>query len=114
MGGTFNYKNKYLTYSPKYTFNLGVNYSHPTGFFGRVDILGTGPMYTDSKNTTKIDGYETVNLRLGYQGESFDIAVWGKNILDEEYLNMKLPFIGGEHSVDGQPRTIGMTVTYRF
>ncbi|BBO85421.1 hypothetical protein DSCO28_59870 [Desulfosarcina ovata subsp. sediminis] len=53
---------------------MGVQYRHISGFFGRIDWLGTGPMYSDSKNSAKEDGYQLVNLRLGYESEKYDVV----------------------------------------
>ena len=89
LGGTYDYKDKYLTFAPKYTYNAGFQYRHYTGLFGRADILGVGDFYTDAKNTQKINNYEIVNLRLGYEREQFDIVLWGKNVFDKEYLTNK-------------------------
>lgn len=108
------YKDNYLQYAPKYTYNIGVQYSHEGGFFGRVDLLGKDEFYGDYANTAKVDAYETVNLRFGYLGESFDFVLWGKNILDEEYLSYIIPIGDNIAGVDAPPRTFGATLTYRF
>lgn len=115
LGGTYDYKDKYLPHSPKYTYNAGIQYRHYMGLFGRADILGVGDFYTDAKNTQKINNYEIVNLRLGFEREHFDIVLWGKNVFDKEYLTGKSVYWGGNTVVqDGAPLTVGVTLTYRF
>jgi iron complex outermembrane receptor protein len=111
---TYDYENKYLPNVPKYTYNLGVQYRHKIGFFGRVDLLGTGSFYNDAKNRVKEDGYELVNLRLGYEREHFDIIFWCKNVFDEEYETVKIEWGPSTVGMDGEPRMLGATVTYRF
>ena len=111
---TYDYKDKDLPNAPEYTYNLGVQYRHEIGFFGRVDLLGTGKFYGDSKNLVEQDSYELVNLRLGYEREHFDIMFWCKNLFDEEYATSKFIWGADEMSVDGDPRMFGATVTYRF
>ena len=111
---TYDYEDKYLPNAPKYTYNLGLQYRHLSGFFGRVDILGTGSFYGDAKNRVKEDGYELVNLRLGYEIEHFDIIFWCKNVFDEEYETMKVEWGPSVVGIDGEPRMFGATVTYRF
>ena len=99
------YKDNNLPSAPKYTYNVGVKYSHHTGLFGRADIFGTGDIYTDPENTQKIDAYNTVNLSFGFQRETFDIVLWGENIFDKEYLTNKNAS-GTDSFVEfGQPRT---------
>ena len=113
-GNQYDYKDKYLPYAPKYTYNAGVQYRHLSGFFGRVDLLGTGSFYCDAKNDVKVDGYELVNLRVGYEGEHFDIVFWGKNVFDKEYSANEWDWAGATLIQEGTPRMFGVTVTYRF
>jgi iron complex outermembrane receptor protein len=116
-GTMYDYEDNYLPNAPKYTYNLGAAYRHISGLFGRVDLLGTGEFYGDNKNTLKQEDYELVNLRLGYEGDNLGISFWCTNLFDEEYVtalydmtNMGL----GELVQDGEPRMLGVTVSYRF
>jgi iron complex outermembrane receptor protein len=111
---TYDYGDKDLPNAPEYTYNLGIQYRHLSGFFGRVDLLGTGSFYCDAKNRAKEDGYELVNLRLGYEREHFDIVCWCKNVFDEEYETWKGEWGPSMMGQDDQPRMLGVTVTYRF
>jgi iron complex outermembrane receptor protein len=112
--GPFDFEGKTLPHAPEYTFNAGVQYNHSSGFFGRVDVTGLGDYYTDARNTVKVDGYETVNLKLGFEGESFQVSLWCKNVFDEAYFTTKSNYIGGHTAQDGAPRIIGSTFIYRF
>jgi iron complex outermembrane receptor protein len=113
-GTTYDYKDKYPTYAPKYTYNAGVQYRHYAGLFGRADILGVGDFYSDAKNKVKIDSYELVNLRLGYESEHFDAVLWCKNVFDKEYAADKQVLGGATYVMDTAPRMFGATLTYRF
>jgi iron complex outermembrane receptor protein len=113
-GGTYDYAGNTLSFAPEYTFSAGVQYTHESGVFGRADLIGISDFYSEVKNETEIEGYEFVNLRLGYQGESFDLALWCKNVFDKEYLKNTSYYFGGNIAEEGYPRTIGMTLTYRF
>lgn len=115
-GGTFDYSGKRLAFSPQYTYNAGAEYIHASGLFGRADLTGVGDFYTDPKNadSSKVDGYNLVNLRLGYKSPRFDVALWCKNVFDKEYYTNKLFYSLGTVVEDGPPRTLGVRVTYRF
>lgn len=114
-GGTYDYKDKKLPTAPEYTFNLGAEYAHETGWFGRFDLLGVGRFYSDAKNDVDVDPYEIVNVRLGRRMDSWEVSAWCKNLLNRHYHLNRSPYIGGEIvASDGEPRSIGMTVTYRF
>jgi iron complex outermembrane receptor protein len=64
------------------------------------------------------DGYGTVNARIAYksQGESFEVAAWGRNLADEGYLvsGFDLADFGLYQLMRGSPRTYGLEVTIRF
>ena len=107
---TTNYEDKDLPHVPKYTYNLGVQYRHENGFFGRIDLLGTGRFYSDAKNTNKQDAYELVNLRAGYESKHFDLVLWCENLFDKEYTLDP----GMIAAIDGKPLTLGITLTGRF
>ncbi len=110
----YDYKDKDLPNVPEYTYNLGIQYRHQSGLFGRADLLGLSSFYCNAKNTVKEDAYELVNLRLGYEREHFDIIFWCKNVFDEEYETIKYDWGGNELGEDGEPRMFGVTVSYRF
>ena len=113
-GGTYDYSGNRLTYAPEYTYNVGAEYAHSSGLFVRGDLVGVGDFYTDAKNETKVEGYGLVNLRVGYRREAYDVVLWCKNAFDEAYYTSKSYYIGGHIVGDGAPRTVGLTVTYRF
>ena len=110
----YNYTGNDLPNAPEYTYNLGVQYRHQSGFFGRADLLGIGDFYFDAKNKLKENAYQIVNLRVGYERESFDIIFWCKNIFDEEFETIKMNWDGNELGEDGEPRMFGVKMTYRF
>ena len=110
----YDYSGKELPNAPSVTYNIGTQYMHDTGIYGRADILGTGDFYHDSKNTLKESAYEIVNLRLGYMMERFEIALWCKNLFDTDYKTVQFNWAGMTGVFDGSPRQVGATVTYRF
>ncbi len=111
----YDYEDNYLPYAPKYTCNAGVQYRHATGFFCRADFLATGRFYGDSENRSIQKAYQTVNVRAGYEKESFDVYLWSENLFDEEYLTYVAPYDDqSDVGLDGAPRTIGVALAFRF
>ena len=108
------YQDKYLPYAPEYTYNLGVQYRWSNGLLARADLLGTGKFFGDAANASRQDAYETVNLRLGYEGKDVDISFWAENIFDKEYLTFVYPYGAYTVGLDGAPLTFGAAATYRF
>ncbi len=110
---SFDYQGNDLVNAPRYTFHLGAQYRTLSGFFFRADLLGTGDYYYDPENTQKVDGYETVNVRMGYEQERFDIMLWADNAFDKHYLTSKFRYMGTLVN-DGAPRCVGIKFTWRF
>ena len=108
------YSGKYLPYTPKVTYNLGVQYRASQGFFARADILGTDKFYGDIANTLEQDAYYTSNIRLGYEFKSFDVTLSMENIFDEEYLTYMNGSASNGIGTDGPGRTVTLGVKYRF
>lgn len=108
------YTGNYLPYAPLYTYNLGMQYRSLNGIFARVDYLGTDKFYGDNDNKARQNSYETLNLKVGYEKEKFDIYLWAKNVLDEEYLTYLVKVGENTAGLDGDPMTFGFTVNYRF
>ena len=117
--GASDYSGNKMPNTPDYTYSLGSQYRHESGFFGRVDFLGTGKMYGNVQNDhhVKLDEYCLVNLRAGYESDKYDVILWCKNAFDEAYYTSAFDYGAAEPigvAQNGDPRTVGVTVTYRF
>lgn len=108
------YKDNFLPNAPRYTYSLGAQYRAENGFFARADLIGSGRFHGDEENLTTQKAYRTVNLRLGYEWDKWGFYLWGKNIFDEEYRTFVTPFEDTTICLDGEPRTIGATLTWNF
>ncbi len=112
-GASFDYNGNYLADAPEFTFHLGARYHVANGLFLGADLLGVGDYYHAPENTQKIDGYETVNLKIGYEQETFDVVLWADNVFDKEYFTSKFRWQGTLVN-EGAPRSMGIRFTYRF
>lgn len=82
--------------------------------------------YYDALNTerTAQPGYVLLNTRVSMTSGSrqqYEVAVWGKNLANRQYLVYGLPQrnpsdggLGFDYSLVGEPRTFGIEVTARF
>ena len=108
------YEDNFLPYAPKYTFNLGAQYRYGDFLFFRIDLFGADRFYGDSANISKQDAYETVDVKVGWEDERFDIYLWCKNIFDKEYLTYVASSGNSIIGIDGKPRLAGMSVNIKF
>ena len=62
------------------------------------------------------DDYGTLNLRFGIDAENWSLAVWGRNITDEEYLEEVIPApeFGGSFNHQAAGDAYGAEFSYRF
>jgi len=94
---------------PNYTFSIGGQYRMENGLYAGVDLIGVGKMYLDRENKYERDAYQLINAKIGYEAESWDIYLYGKNIFDEDYSSE-----GETYITYSAPREIGVKLTRRF
>lgn len=108
-------------HAPAYTYALSGRYTHPGGMFARIDITGKDEFFYSDSHDQMSERYKLVNLRLGYEAESWTAYVWGRNVFDEIYT-VRGFFFGNEppdfpntlYTRQGDPRQFGVTVRYHF
>lgn len=65
-----------------------------------------------------VDGYSVLNGRIGFRAANgWDVFLWGKNLLDEEYFELLAAQPGNSGLFVGQPadpRTYGITLRAKF
>jgi iron complex outermembrane receptor protein len=78
-------------------------------------VAAFGGIDQDFSNSRR-DAYGTLNLRVGLDAENWSLAVWGRNITDEEYLEeiIPAPEFGGTFNHQGMADAYGAEFTYRF
>lgn len=103
------HKNPYV---PEYDYTIGTQYRDRNGLFARADIQGVGKTYFNKENTNSRAAYNLVNLKLGYEQESYDIYLYGKNLFDKEYDAEGAH--GGYFTIYSPPREIGVQAVWRF
>jgi iron complex outermembrane receptor protein len=107
-----NYEGNENPWAPEYTFNIGAQYRHYSGFYARGDLIGYGKMYFDRANNYSRDAYEIVNAKIGYEAEHFDIYLYAKNLFDKEYDSDE--YWGGMYTIYSDPGEVGLQLVHRF
>jgi iron complex outermembrane receptor protein len=113
-----------LPNSPETQFTGTIRYEFPVGEGMAISLQADGKysdeMFRESTNNPwlKTDSYSVLNLRgslLSTDG-TWEVAVWGRNIADEEYEQERFAsdIIGQVVGLQGNPRTYGATLNYNF
>jgi len=108
-------------HAPQYTLAGGVVFRHPFGVFARLDATARDAFYYDVSHDQRSESYGLVNTRVGFEGESWTVSLWARNLLDEPYA-VRGFYFGNEppdfpdtlYTRSGDPRQIGITVEKRF
>ncbi len=108
-------------HAPRYTFAGGAAYRNESGYFARLDMTARDEFYFDVSHDQKSSSYALFNARVGYEGDSWLVHLWGRNLFDKEYA-VRGFFFGNEppdfpntlYTRLGDPRQFGVTIEKRF
>ncbi len=110
--------------TPEWTFNISPQVDFPVKGGGtvslRADYRYRSEVFNDITNTPLIaqDGYGLVGARIAWASQStkLDVALFGTNLADEQYLEHGFfaAAFGTAVGVSGRPREWGITVRRRF
>ena len=112
FSGTNDYKNKTVPMTPKFTAMGALQYRHPIGFFARGEAYYTDKFYWDPANNYSRDEVVTVNARVGWEADNFDVYLYGKNIFNAKYQRYYI--YESNLGFTAPPSTFGVEVAYRF
>ena len=108
-------------HAPDYSYAVGGRYTHPTGFFVRVDVTARDAFFYDVSHDQKSQSYELTNARIGYDAESWSVQLWARNLFDRDYTvrgfyfgNEPPDFPATLYTRFGDPRQVGITFDIRF
>jgi outer membrane receptor protein involved in Fe transport len=108
-------------HAPQYQFDLGVEYRHARGAYARIDFAGLDDFYFDASNDQRAPSRVLTNMKAGWSGARWRAEVWVRNLFDRYYsqrgfeFGLEPPdFPAKRYTQAGDPRQIGMTVSYKF
>lgn len=108
------YDGKKVPFIPEYTGSFGVRYDFQSGFYVQTSVRAAGRTRFDANNSSTFteDNYITWDAEIGYINEHFSVALYGRNLLDENYYTFINPqiFAGSP----GDPQQFGVRVRTVF
>ena len=119
-GGPRDVSGSPLRQAPENSYNLVAEYFWTTGsgtYDFRLEFSHMDRQITDYVDQrTSVDEHDLIDMRIGWTsvGEKLDIAFWGKNLGEEDYIAHSYVIGPGVIGVWGAPRTFGATATYRL
>ncbi|HEX7373918.1 MAG TPA: TonB-dependent receptor [Steroidobacteraceae bacterium] len=109
-----------LVNAPDFSATAGLNYTQPLGGAGalRATLEGSyqSQIYFTPANDRLYgqDSFTILNARLAWTpaSEGFEIALWGKNLTDERWVNFIAPVITMDQLNYNDPQTYGIEFSY--
>lgn len=110
--GAFVYSGNKVQQSPEVTGNLSLVYRHENGFMAQTGAQYVSKMYWAADNIDSRSDVVTVDAKIGYEGDSWDVYLYGTNIFGERYMttydkNMNMGIMAA-------PQEFGVQMAYRF
>jgi iron complex outermembrane receptor protein len=107
---------KTINFVPEFTAILAAEYRFWKGLYARVELAGVGKYYLDEANSKAQNAYALLNARVGYARDNFEVFVFGRNLLDEEYASNALDFrpASGLILQPGDPLCVGVGISAKF
>jgi outer membrane receptor protein involved in Fe transport len=109
--------------APHYQYAVGGRYDFAGGFYLRLDLEGRDSAYFSDRHDLESPAYSLLNARLGYSGQRWSLALWGRNLADENYYVRGFGEFGNDPRKDyavepyyqyGEPRVVGVSTSVTF
>ena len=107
-------KGNRVPHVPGFSAQLGGTYRFDSGFLLNAEYKRTGSLYADSENSQQLAAYQTVNAKVAYEKEHWDVYLWGKNLTNTHYITRAFESGGAWFGRAGDPLTVGLGGTIRF
>jgi outer membrane receptor protein involved in Fe transport len=110
-------------HAPNYQYALGVSYRPWEPLLIDVQFEGRDAFYFSDRHDARSDAYGLLHLRLAWQAQRWELALWGRNLLDEDYFTRGFGSFGNdprkgyvveEYRQFGDPRQLGASIELRF
>ena len=108
-------------HAPDYTAAGGVAWSHPAGWFARVDASAKDRFFFSNSHDRLANDQLLTNAQIGFARDRWSVSVWGRNLGDERYAtrgfffgNEPPAFAPEEYLRLGDPRQYGVRIDWRY
>jgi iron complex outermembrane receptor protein len=110
---------KHLIRSPRYTLNLGVDYSTHVAGFGDVGFSGnvyhSAKYYWEFSNRLAQPAYTKINAQAWIAPwPQVRLGVWGENLTNAVIEDLVVAGSSGDYAVYQKPRSVGAFIDYQF
>jgi outer membrane receptor protein involved in Fe transport len=114
-------------HAPNYQYMLGAEYKISDNLKAGMSLEGKDGFYfsedPDALESSKAKSYNLINANLSYKKKNWTTTLWGRNLLNKDYDVRGFGSFGNNpsngwtketYTQKGEPRTLGLTVSYDF
>ncbi len=122
-GIAFDLSGRDQAHAPNYQWVIGGSYAITPRIAISGSVEAKDAFFFSERHEERSDSYELVNLELGYQGDNWSMAVYGKNLTDELIQTRGFGSFGNdprnfyetqEYNQFGAPRVVGVKAEFDF
>lgn len=108
------YDGNKVPFVPEFSGALGVRYDFQSGFYAQTSVRMNGATYFDEANNKDFrqGSYACWDAEFGYVAKNFSVALFGRNLADEEYYTFINPQI--QAGSPGDPQCFGIRAALDF
>ncbi len=110
-------------HAPKYQYAIGTEYQLTPKLSAGLNIEGKSDFFFSDRHNEKAGAYNLLNANLAYKKDNWTATLWGRNLLDKDYDVRGFGSFGNnpgngyateKYSQKGEPRVVGVTLSYDF
>lgn len=111
------------SHAPNYQFAAGASYRLFSSFLIDVQYEGRDAFFFSDRHDARSTSFGIVNLRAAWQTERWELSLWARNLLDEDYFTRGFGSFGNdprkgyvveEYRQFGEPRQVAASLELRF
>ncbi|MGB1192172.1 MAG: TonB-dependent receptor, partial [Pseudomonadales bacterium] len=109
--------------APEYQYAIGTDWSINENVSLWLQVEGRDDYFFSNRHETRSQSYTLLNSTLSYQRDNWEVALWGKNLANEDYSVRGFGSFGNDPRNDyttepyfqfGMPREVGVSASIRF
>lgn len=122
-GVPFDLSGREQAHAPAYQYTVGAELRLGEPWAVQMDIEGKDGFYTSANHNERTDSYILLNLRLAWATGPFELALWGRNLTDQDVQTRGFGGFGNDprkfYEVEpyyqlGEPRVYGVSAAWVF
>lgn len=109
-------------HAPAYQYSIGLEYALNNNWLWNANLEGKDKFYFSNSHNQESKAYTLVNSSLEYTRDNWTLNIWGRNLTNVEYatrgfffgIDPRTGYSPDLYTQQGEPRTLGVTLTYDY